>query len=150
MRLDNEVQWEEISTNVRDQTPLPPNEYMCLVREANDETPTEAGKQPFLLIIAEVTEGEHKGREIRDYIYPKTKKGQVNKMGMGQIKEWAEATVGAGRLSSPDFDTKEFEAHSVRIITELEAYDVEDSTPGAAPGAKKSKQRTKIKKVMKA
>lgn len=149
MRLDDEVQWEKISVD-RDQKPLPPNEYMCLVREANDEAPSDAGKQPFVLIIAEVQEGEFMGREIRDYIYPKTKKGTVNKTAMGQIKEWADATVGADRLSSKDFDTKEFEGHTVRILTKLESYEKDDTTPGAAPGAKKSFQTHKIAKVMRA
>lgn len=147
MRLDEQVEWDKISTE-RDRPALPPNEYICLVKSVEDDV--AATGTPKTTIVAVVTEGEHVDREIWDQIYPKTKKGGVNKIAMGQIKEWAAATVGMDRLSAKDFDTKEFEGHTVRIITELGSYEVDDVTPGAAPGAKKSKAKSQIKKVMKA
>lgn len=148
MRLDEQVEWEKISTE-RERPPLPANTYLCLVTEVTDDI-TQTSQLPRTTIVAVVQEGEFKDREIWDQIIMKTKKGGTNKAGMGQIKEWAEATVGLTRLASPDFDTKEFEGNTVKIITEMGSYQVDDPSPTAAPGKQISKPKTVIKKVLKA
>jgi hypothetical protein len=147
MRLDEQVVWEKIST--QRESVLPAGDYLCVIKSVEDDT-TETSQLPRTTVKAEVVEGDHAGREIWDGIVMKTKKGEVNKRAMGAIKEWALATVGAERLAAPDFDTKEFEGHTVRIVTKIGSYDEDDPTPGAAPGAKRSKPKTEIVKILRA
>lgn len=58
-------------------------------------------KTPGLVFVSEVIKGERVGAQNRDYIYTKQKDGKVNKMGLGQIKGYAEAILGKEAANSP-------------------------------------------------
>lgn len=59
-------------------------------------------KNPALIIISEVVEGDRVNTEYHDYIYPLKQDGTPSKRGLGQIKAYAEALLGAEAANSPD------------------------------------------------
>jgi hypothetical protein len=57
-------------------------------------------KQPALVFISEVVDGDRVGAQAFDYIYMQTKQNKPNKIGLGRIKAYAEAILGKEAAAS--------------------------------------------------
>lgn len=53
------------------------------------------------------TASDYDKRKITDFIHIHTRDGEINEVGLIQLKRWAEATVGEDRANDDDFDTDE-------------------------------------------
>lgn len=89
--------------------PLPDGEYRMRLEEIEDQSADEqvaaekaaAGKQCALVFKSVVTEGEHVDRQVWDFVYLQTNEGKPNKMGLGRVKAYAEALLGAEAANNP-------------------------------------------------
>lgn len=136
-----EADFSKISSNT---DKLAPGTYRFAVTSAQEQDASEvgAGKQAAFIVSSEVVSGERIGAVVQDYQYLKTKDGKPNKMGLGRIKAYAEATVGAERANASDFDTDELIGNQFDGVMEEESYTDNSTTP---PTQKKT---VKLKKIL--
>ncbi len=120
-----EADFSQISS---DTSRLAPDTYKFVVKSA---APGEekAGKQTPFIVESEVASGARQGATIQDYIYLKTRDGGANKIGLGRVKAYAEATLGAERANAKDFDTDELIGNAFDGIVIHEPYTDSSTTP---------------------
>lgn len=135
-----EADFSKISSNT---DRLAPGSYRFAIVSAKEQDPSEvaAGKQAAFIITSEVAAGERIGAQVADFQYLKQKDGKPNKMGLGRIKAYAEATLGSERANASDFDTDELIGNTFDGIMEEESYADKSTNP---PTQKKTVKLTKI------
>lgn len=136
-----EADFSKISSNT---DRLGAGTYRFSIVSAQEQDPSEvkAGNLAAFIIVSEVTEGERIGAQVQDYQYLKQKDGKPNKMGLGRIKAYAEATVGADRANAADFDTDELIGKVFDGSMEEESYTDKTVTPPV------QKTTVKLKKIV--
>lgn len=78
---------------------------------------------PAIIIVSEVVEGDRANTEYHDYIYPLKQDGQPSKRGLGQIKAYAEALLGAEAANSPTgIDVEAFVNGEFDGVMKAESY----------------------------
>jgi hypothetical protein len=121
-----EADFSKISSNT---DKLAEDTYRFRVVSAQDGE-EKAGKQTPFIVVSEVQSGERAGAQIQDYIYLKTKDGKPNKIGLGRVKAYAEAILGAETASSPKgIDTDDFVGGEFDGIIKHESYTDESVQP---------------------
>jgi hypothetical protein len=80
-------------------------------------------KQPAVIFISEVSEGDRAGTEVQDYQYFKTKEGKPNKRALSRLKAYAEAIQGQEAANSPQgINTDTLPGGEFIGIMEVESY----------------------------
>lgn len=123
-----EADFSKISSNTER---LGEGTYRFTIVSAQEQDASEvgAGKQPAFIVTSEVASGEREGAVTADYIYLKTKDGKPNKIGLGRVKAYAEATLGAERANAQDFDTDELIGNQFDGQMTAETYVDKSVTP---------------------
>lgn len=99
------------------------------------------GKSPALIFHSEVIEGPRVGAEIQDWIYTKKKDGSRNKFGLGRIKAYAEAILGAEAANSAKgINTDDLNGGTFDGVMKAEPYTDQVT--------KESKQSIKLGKIL--
>jgi hypothetical protein len=104
---------------------LEDGEYQAFVSDI-EEGETKTSKLPQVIFTLEVNDPNHPthtGHQLKDYIVLQTKKGQPNKIGLGQIKGYAEAILGQDAANNPDgIDLDELKNGTVLLIIKQRSY----------------------------
>lgn len=128
--------------------PLTEGEYLFKLLEIQDQENDQewksdaknAGKTPALVFVSEVVEGDRAGAQVFDYIYTKQKDGKINKMGLGQVKGYAEAILGKEAANGPSLDTDTLPGNQFRGYMKSSTYT--DKTTG------EQKSNSKLTKIL--
>lgn len=119
--------------------PLEDGEYVCTISEI-EEGETKENKLPQLKFTLSVNDPNHPDKEnfpLFDYIVLQTKKGQPNRIGLGQLKAYAEAVLGVEAANNPEgLDPDELKNGTVMAVVKQRSYtkknqDGSDSTEQA-------------------
>lgn len=98
----------EISTEFK---PVEPNNYQLEVVKIEDilEDPSDPDSLKAKVISSKITDpGDMQGRQIRDYINLRTKDGEWNEIGLGNVKRYFEVICGKDEVATwedEDYDT---------------------------------------------
>ena len=126
-----EADFTKISSSFQ---PLEDGEYQCVVSEL-EETESKEAKLPMLKITLAVNDPNHPDKEnhpLFDYIVLMTKKGQPNRVGLGQVKAYAEAILGVDAANNPDgIDPAEFKDGTVMVVVKQRSFTKKDLATGA-------------------
>lgn len=102
-----------------------PGEYQSVLTEI-EESETKENKLPQVVFTFEINDPNHPthtGHPIKSYIVLQTKKGQPNKIGLGQIKAVAEAVLGEDAANSPSgIDLEELKNGTVMLVLGVRSY----------------------------
>lgn len=110
----------EVSTVI---VPLPEAAYQLEIAEV--EVGQSKSKLDMVTVTYKVTEGDFKGRQLRDYFVLETKEHQPNESGLRTLKRLIVASLGEDRANSEDFDTDELQGAIVTGFVKQEDYDDE-------------------------
>jgi hypothetical protein len=113
---------------------LEPGTYRFVVKSAAPEEPDSSKphdptKQIPFTIVSEVVNGPRAGYEMSDRIYLKKKDGGPNKMGLGRVKAYAEATLGEAAANDKNFDTDQLIGNAFDGNVVHEPYTDSSTTP---------------------
>ena len=112
--------FSEISSSFE---PLPEGDYRAEITEIT-EGETKENKLPMLTVQLTVTEGPHAKRVMSDFVTLKTNKGEKNSIGLGRIKAYAEAILGAEKANDKaGIDTDELLHGTCIIVVKSEPYE---------------------------
>jgi hypothetical protein len=104
---------------------LEDGEYQCAVTEI-EEKETRENKLPMLALTLSVQDPNHpdqEGHPLYDYIVLMTKKGQPNRVGLGQIKAYAEAIIGVDAANNPEgIDVDDLKNGTVLAVVKQRSY----------------------------
>ena len=100
--------------------PVPPGEYRAVLFEVEEKT--SSGGLPQLVFKNRIIEGDHKDREAWDFVVLQTSKGEKNKVGLGRVKAYAEATLGEEVANGGELDTDDMLQHDVLLVIEPNTY----------------------------
>lgn len=103
--------------------------FAIVSAQEQDAADVKAGNLAAFIITSEVVAGERIGAQTQDWQYLKQKDGKPNKMGLGRIKAYAEATLGAERANAQDFDTDELIGNQFDGEMVSESYTDKSVTP---------------------
>lgn len=115
---------------------LEDGEYQCQITEI-EEGETKANKLPQVLIKSEVKDPNHAdkdGHVLYDYIVLVQKNGKPNKIGLGQIKAYAEAVLGNDAANNPEgIDLDDLKNGTFLAVVKQRSYTpkVEEGQPAA-------------------
>lgn len=132
---------KDVST---DFNPIEPGIQRCEIVEVkevtNDGPPlrTEYHVKCKVLEIIENGKEEDVGRTFTDRIYIHKKDGELNELGIAQLKRYFEVTVGDERANAEDADTDELIGGQFRVQTKFESYEVKDNLTGQTEKRKKT------------
>lgn len=117
-----EADFTKISSSFQ---PLEDGEYQCVVTEIEEKESKEA-KLPMLALTLSVNDPNHPDKEnhpLYDYIVLMTKKGQPNRVGLGQVKAYAEAILGVDAANNPEgIDVDELKNGMVLAVVKQRSY----------------------------
>jgi hypothetical protein len=105
--------------------PLPPEAYVCIVDEITEKASAEANLPMlvFELVVDDPSKPDYAERRLFDNIVLKTKKGAVNKVGLGQVKAYAEAILGVEAANNPEgINTDDLKHGSVLVVVTQRSY----------------------------
>lgn len=109
--------------------PLPDGDYECVVKEMTDEI-TKENKLPMVKVTLEVDDAKHPeaaGRQLFDNLVLQQKDGKPNKVGLGQLKAYAEATLGEEAANSPEgIETEPMVNSRVIAVVKLRSWEKKD------------------------
>lgn len=113
-----EADFSQISTSF---DPLPVGEYRASITTIKDGE-TNKNKLPQLTFELDVTEGEFVGRKLFDFVVLKQNDGKANKIGLGRVKAYAEAILGAEAANGGAIDTDDLINGEVLLVVSLRTY----------------------------
>lgn len=139
-----EGDFSQISSNFEPLTEAKYHFKLISIEDQTDDPDWKAknatsDKQPALIFISEVVEGDREGAQVHDYLYMKTKKGAPNKIALGRIKMYAEAILGEQAANNPKgIDTDELINGEFDGLVKIETYqkDNPDGSGTKVPGSK--------------
>lgn len=106
--------------------PLPDGEYECVVKEIDGNAVSKESSLPMVKVTLEVDDPkfpDYSGRLIFDQFTLQTKEGKPNKVGLGQLKAYAEATLGdEAANSSEGIDTDAMAGSKVLAVIKLRSW----------------------------
>jgi hypothetical protein len=123
--------------------PLAPGDYRARVVEIKDGA-TKKNNLPQLTFSLEVTDGEFVGRKITDFVVLKQNDGKVNNIGLGRVKAYAEAILGAEAANGNSIDTDELVGGECILVVSSRTYEKKNED-GSSGGQATSSD---IKKVL--
>lgn len=104
---------------------LEDGEYQCNVSTI-EQVETRENKLPMLKITLSVMDPNHPDKEnhpLFDNIVLVTNKGQPNRIGLGQLKAYAEAILGVDAANSPEgIDTDELKNGTILAVVKQRSY----------------------------
>ena len=125
--------------------PFPDGEFRFRIEDV-ESGETQKNKLPQLQIkmVCVDDRPEFDGKPYTHFIVLKQNDGKVNRVGLGQVKAYAEALLGEEAANSPDgIDPDEFKGGEVLLSLKTRSYVPEGSAPGTEP-----KISNDVKKVM--
>lgn len=121
MRID--ADFSKISSSFQ---ALEDGEYQCAITDI-EESETKTSKLPqvvFMLEVNDPNKPEHTGHVLKDYIVLVQKNGKPNRIGLGQVKAYAEAILGTDSANSPEgIDVEELKNGTVLAVVKQRSYD---------------------------
>lgn len=131
MRID--ADFTKISSSFQ---ALEDGEYQCAVTDI-EESETKENKLPQLIFTLEVNDPNHSahtGHVLKDYIVLVQKNGKPNRIGLGQVKAYAEAILGEDAANNPEgIDIDELKNGTVLAVVKQRSYDKKNQD-GTASG----------------
>ena len=104
---------------------LEDGEYQAVITNI-EESETKTNKLPQVVITLEINDPNHpqlSGRQLKEYIVLMTNKGEPNRIGLGQLKGYAEAVLGQDAANNPEgIDTDELKNGSVIAVVKQRSY----------------------------
>lgn len=105
---------------------LEDGEYQCVITDI-EEGETKTSKLPQVIVSLEVNDPnhpQHTGHVLKEYIVLVQKNGKPNRIGLGQLKAYAEAVLGQDAANNPEgIDTDELKNGSVLAVVKQRSYD---------------------------
>lgn len=105
--------------------PLDDGDYLFMIEDVI-EGKTRNSQLPQIEIKMKCVDPQHPDKEgypLTDFITLETKKGGANRVGLGQLKAYFEATVGEEAANNPSgLDTDELKGSTVRLILKKRSY----------------------------
>lgn len=112
---------------------LEDGEYQCVITEI-EETESKEAKLPMIKLTLSVNDPNHPDKEnhpLFDYIVLMTKKGMPNRIGLGQLKAYAEAVLGTDAANNPEgIDTDDLKNGTVLAVVKQRSFTKKDTTTG--------------------
>jgi len=113
---------------------LPKGDYEVVIDDI-EETETRQNKLPMLVFQLSVQDArypDHEGHGLRDYVTLKTNKGQINKIGYGRVKAYAEA---AGfDANGSNIDTDDLKGQKVLVVVKQRIEKAKDESGNVIEG----------------
>jgi hypothetical protein len=130
----------EVST---DFNPMRPGVYDFEITKVTEDTNKDTQRTKYTVenkVVGLVSDGEQEavGRNIRDAIHIHKRDGELNEIGLAQLKRYFEVTVGEERANAEDADTDELVHQRFRGQVVIESYTVEDALTGKKEERKKN------------
>lgn len=127
--------------------PVPDGDYLCVIKEMSEKT-TKENQLPMIAVTLEVDDPNHpdqQGRLLFDNLVLVQKDGKPNRIGLGQLKAYAEATLGEEAANSPEgIDTEPMVGSQVIASVKLRSW-----TKGEPPN-QETGQSNEVKKILSA
>jgi hypothetical protein len=101
--------------------PIDPGEYEMEVVKV-EETTSEDGRTVYAIVSKVSDPGDFHGRQVWDRIHIHKKDGELNPVGLAQLKRYFEAVVGEERANSDDVDTDELIGGTFQAEVTIESY----------------------------
>lgn len=118
---------------------LEDGEYQCVIADV-EEGETKENKLPQVILTLEVNDQNHPahtGHVLKDYLVLVQKNGKPNRIGLGQLKAYAEATIGTEAANNPEgIDTDDLRNGTVLAVVKQRSYDKKnpDGSPSGEQG----------------
>lgn len=121
-----EADFSQISSSFE---PVPDDSYRAQIVEI---TENEKNNKPQVVFELEITEGPHKGRKLFDFLILQQNDGKPNKVSLGRVKAYAEATVGKEAAAGQAIDTEELKGGTVEVVVKSRTYDKDGGGQGTS------------------
>ena len=130
--------------------PVDAGEYVVQINEI-EEGVSETNKTPYVNCTLEIQDPRHpqyEGRYLYDRCFTATKEGKINRMGLGRIKAYAEATLGEEAANSPHgIDTDAMKGSKVIVVVAQRQWEKKDPTTGETTDSGVSNDIKKVLRV---
>lgn len=118
-------------------TPVEPGIHRYEIEDCEEKVNTDSGVERvhYVLtnrIVKVLEDGDEKdvGRKVNVRIHIHTKKGELNEIGLAQLKRFFEVTVGDERANDPEADTDELKGQQFVGKTIIRGYKSRDEITG--------------------